>query len=428
MDLLNNVDHDFFIIYYIRMPKIISLVRSQLQKATSQTSINCNLMNILSHPMNEIKFNFPVELENKKTEIFSGYRIQHNNYLGPFKGGIRYHQNISSVEINALSQWMTYKCALQDIPFGGAKGGVVLDVKKYSCKDIQNITRAYTRKLYPYIGPDTDIPAPDVNTNSSIINWMVDEYKLISSRDNVNSSFTGKSIDFKGSYLREEATGRGVALNIYEWAKLNDYTLRNKTYIIQGLGNVGYNTCAVLDSFGMKLIGVGHHSGYLINKSGFDVKTLKIHLDNNGVKEFGPGKVVSKYDFFSTKCNVIIPSALELQITEQIANVIDCDIIVEAANGPIDFEAEMILEKKQIPIIPDILANSGGVLVSYYEWLQNKRDEYWSQDYILEKFDKHMTNTFQKIYSLAQNKNISLRDASYIYSLKKLEKHYLSKS
>ena len=410
------------------MKSIVSVVEKQIKNALTIVELDKNFLTSISKPMNEIRLNFPVKIKNE-IKIFSGYRVQHNNYAGPFKGGLRYHNKVSLEEVNALAQWMTYKCALQDIPFGGAKGGLNIDVNDYNDDEVERITRAFTRSLYPYIGSNKDIPAPDVNTNSRIMDWMTDEYNSISGNYNLTSNmksiFTGKSIDYGGSYVREEATGRGVALMIKEWANKKNYNLRGKDYIIQGFGNVGYHTCEVLNSFGMNLVGVADHSCYLYSKEGFNIFNLKNHIeDHKNLKNYGHGEELSKEAFFKTKCSIIIPSALELQIDKKIAENIDCDLIVEAANGPIDFEAEKIINNKKIVIIPDILANSGGVLVSYYEWLQNKRDEYWSEKDIRDKFDDKISDTFKKIYSLSVRNNCTLRDASYSYALKKLENNY----
>ena len=410
---------------------MLSIIDKQLRKAAGLVNVNQNLLTVLSKPMNEIKVNFPVKI-NDKIEVFSGYRVQHNNYLGPFKGGLRYHPSVSIDEASALSQWMTYKCCIQDIPFGGAKGGITIDVSKYNSKEIEKISRNFVKAIYPYIGSNKDIPAPDVNTNSNIMDWMTDEYNNISgsfnSTSNMKSVFTGKSLDFGGSEVREEATGRGVALNIREWAKKKDYELKGKNYIIQGFGNVGYYTCELLNSFGMNLIAVGDHSGYIYSKEGFNIFNLKEYVSKNKcLHGYEGGEEITKEEFFKLKCNVLIPSALELQITQENAADIDCDLIVEAANGPVEHEAEEILENNNITIIPDILANSGGVLVSYYEWLQNKRDEYWTAKYIRDKFDIKIEDTFKKIYSLSIKNNCSLRDACFIYSLNKLENNYKRK-
>ena len=414
------------------MTNIISIVHNQLKRASSKVKFNNNLLNILSKPMNEIKVNFPVKI-NDEVKMFSGYRIQHNNFLGPFKGGLRFSNHVSSDEVSALAQWMTYKCTLLDIPFGGAKGGLKIDTNEYTKEELEKITRKFTQSLYPYIGSNKDIPAPDVNTNSQTMDWMTDEYNIISGNHhltcNMKSIFTGKSISNGGSHVREESTGRGVAIMVKEWANRNNYNLQGKNYIIQGFGKVGYRACEVLSTYGMNLVGVADHTCYLHSKEGFNPFNLRDHINENGTLDsYEHGKKISKEEFFKLKCNVVIPSALELQIDKEIAEQMDCDLIVEAANGPIDNEAEDILNSKNIPIIPDILANSGGVLVSYYEWLQNKRDEYWDEKDIRIKFDKKMEDTFDKLYKISINTNCSLRDACYIYSLGRLESNYQSRN
>ncbi len=413
------------------MKNIVSIVDKQIQNAIQKVKIDENLLHILSKPNNIIKVNFPVKIK-KNIRMFTGFRVQHNNFMGPYKGGLRYHENISLEETEALAKWMTYKCSVQDIPFGGAKGGLILNKNEFNEYELEKISRGFSKSLFPYIGSNKDIPAPDVNTNSTIMDWMTDEYNYISGNNtltsNMKSVYTGKSLFFGGSELREEATGRGVALIIKEWAKKNNYNLRGKDYIIQGYGNVGFYTCEVLSELGMNLIGVGDHSCYIHSKEGFNIFKLKQYIDDNKeLKNYSSENEISKEEFFKIKCDILIPSALELQIDESNALDIDCDLIVEAANGPIDIEGEEILKERNITIIPDILANSGGVLVSYYEWLQNKRDEKWDKFEIKNKFDLKMKETFNKINEISLINNCSLRDASYIYSLSRLEKTYSRK-
>ena len=410
---------------------MLSNVQKQIRKIANIKNVSDDILGILLKPINQISVNFPVKINNS-IHMFSGYRVQHNNFFGPFKGGIRYHPSVSNDEVNALSQLMTYKCIIQNIPFGGAKGGLKIDENNYSDKEIENISRSFTKALYPYIGTNKDIPAPDVNTNSKIMDWMTDEYNNISgnfnSTCNMKSVFTGKSIDFGGSHVREEATGRGVALMIKHWSIINNYDLKGKSYIIQGFGNVGYYTCELLHSYGMNLIAVGDHSGYIYSKEGFNIFNLKQYVDKNKcIENYEYGENISKDDFFKSKCNVLIPGALELQITEENVDSLDCDLIVEAANGPITAEAEEVIQNKNIYIIPDILANSGGVLVSYYEWLQNKRDEYWSEKYIKDKFDQHIFDTFKKMYDISLQQKCSLREACFIYSFERFESIFKKK-
>ena len=404
---------------------IINLIKKQLNKASNIYNLNINLHKILSKPQNKVSVNFPVSI-NDKVEIFNGFRVQHNNILGPYKGGIRFHPNVSLDEATSLAQWMTFKCALQDLPFGGAKGGLVIDVDKYNNNDLENISRMFIRSLFDQIGSNKDIPAPDVGTNSQVMDWMTNEYNILNGNScNIKSVFTGKSVLYGGSECREEATGKGVALLAKEWAKVNNLSLKNKNFILQGFGNVGLYAARYLSSYGMNLIAVGDHTTYLFNKNGLDINKLYLHQSINGnLNKFKEGDIINKQEFFSTNCDILIPAALELEINKDEANVIDTKMIIEAANGPISSEAENILQNKEITIIPDILANSGGVLVSYYEWLQNKRDEKWSIEFINEKFDKQMIKTFYKINNLSNEYNCDYRNASYIYSFKKIEDVY----
>ncbi|VVU95278.1 Glutamate/Leucine/Phenylalanine/Valine dehydrogenase [seawater metagenome] len=412
------------------MSRILNLVKTHYNKAASMCNLNPKVYDILAQPKNEIKMNFPVKLSDNSLKVFSGFRVQHNDILGPYKGGLRFFPNVSLDESSALASWMTLKCSLQGLPFGGGKGGLDINPNDYNEEDLQRITRAFARELYPYIGNHKDIPAPDVGTNAQIMDWMVDEYNVLSGNDplksNMKSVFTGKSIEMGGSQGREEATGRGVALNIIEWSKNKNIELKGKSFIVQGFGNVGYYTSSILSSLGMSLIGVGDHTGYLHSSEGFNVHKLKKHNDlNKSLEGYGAGKKISKEEFFKIETDIVIPAALELQIGKEEAENMKCQLVVEAANGPIDTEGDEILLEKGVDIIPDILANSGGVEVSYYEWLQNKSDEYWSKDKVQVKLENKMMKTFDEVYILAKTMNCDLRTASYIHALRRLEKNYL---
>ena len=412
------------------MSLILNLVKTNTNKALVLSNLNNAVADIISHPKNEIKMNFPVKLSDNSTKIFSGFRVQHNNILGPYKGGLRFHPGVSLNESNALASWMTLKCALQDLPYGGGKGGLDINPNDYSSHDLEKITRSFTQELFPYIGSNKDIPAPDVGTNAQIMDWMTDEYNKISGvypeTNNVKSVFTGKSVEIGGSLGREEATGSGVARCIMEWAKYNNLDLKGKNFIVQGFGNVGYHTSSILSSLGMSLIGVGDHTGYLFNNEGFNVHKLKNYNDENrSLDGYDAGEKISRDDFFKIKTDIVIPAALELQISEKEAKDIDCKLIVEAANGPIDCEGEEILKEKGIEIIPDILANSGGVEVSYYEWLQNKREEKWELETVRQRMNLKMINTYKEVYYLSESMNCDLRMASYIKAMKKIESNYL---
>ena len=407
---------------------IMQMVHKQINNVSNYVKINNNVLQIISKPKQLISLNFPVKLKNGNIEILSGFRVQHNNILGPYKGGIRFHPDISLQESEALASWMTFKCALQTLPLGGGKGGLAIDPNNYDIEDLENISRAFSRKLYNYIGSNKDIPAPDLGTNAQIMDWMCDEYNKTGVKRHDLGVFTGKSLNYGGSAGRNEATGRGVALSVLEWSKINNINLNNKTFILQGVGNVGYHAAKILSSYGMIMLGIGDHTGYLRNMNGIDIADILKHIDDNkSLKYYNDKLLTSKDEFFSTKCDVIIPAALELQILEKEANNIDCKLIVEAANGPINIAADNIFKNKNIDVIPDILANSGGVLVSYFEWLQNKTNEYLDEDDINLKLEKKMNKTFNDVFNISNQYNCTLREASYIKSLQKLENTYLSR-
>lgn len=407
------------------------MVSSQLDSAAKKCNLNPAVYEILKQPKNSIKVNFPVKRTDGSVQLITGYRVQHNNMLGPFKGGLRFHPSVSMHEAQALASWMTYKCALQDLPLGGGKGGISIDTRDYSRDELEQITRRFTRAIAEQIGPNKDVPAPDVGTNSMIMDWMVDEYNVVKGQgeNNIKSVITGKSLANGGSAGRTEATGRGVAICVKEWSNANNMELDGKTFVLQGFGNVGTHTADVLSSYGMKMVGVADHTVNLHNPDGFDVNALKDYAkgNSNTLVNYEFGTSVDKKNFFGIKCDVMIPAALELQINEEEATNMDCKVVVEAANGPVSSEAEQILAERNIPIVPDILANSGGVLVSYFEWLQNKRDEYWSADVVRTKLTKKMQESFQKINCLTGEYNCTLREASYIYALKRLESAYESR-
>jgi len=415
---------------------VLELVQSQILESAKYLKLNESVLNNLMSPKAQIKVSFPVKLSSG-VKIFNGYRVQHSDMLGPCKGGLRFHHHISMDEASALGQWMTIKCALQDLPFGGAKGGLEINTKEnsYDEADMEAISRGFCKALYPYIGNNKDIPAPDMGTNAQIMDWMMDEYNKISGSSsgapNMKSIFTGKSLVCGGSECREEATGRGVAICIQEWARINRVDLKGRTYVLQGFGNVGTYCAAILSTYGMVCIGVGDASAYYANPEGFNVFKLKAYAEkhkslagyNVGVEQVI--KKVSKKEFFGIKCDIMIPAALQLQLNEEEASVMDCMLVAEAANGPTSAAAERILNKKKIEVIPDVLANSGGVVVSYYEWIQNKQDWSWSEEYVRNKLNEKMIETYQKILALTRMKQCSMRMACYMYSLTRLEQVYL---
>ena len=414
------------------MVSIFKVVQNQIKNAVRIGKMKPNFEKHILQPKNKIMFSVPVTLDNE-VKIFEGYRIQHNNWLGPYKGGLRFHPDVNMDEVSALATWMTLKCALQDIPYGGGKGGLTIKPQDYSEEELELISRAFSKQLCEFIGEDKDIPAPDVGTNSQIMDWMTDEYNNNNKLKREHGVFTGKSIECGGSEGREEATGRGVAMTVKEWAKQENIDLKGKTFIVQGFGNVGKFAAKTLESFGMKMIGVGDHGGYVHNEEGISVDSMIQHIQNVGsVKGFwGPSNgyfcadPITIDEFFALKADVVVPAALESQITAERAQKMDCQLIVEGANGPTTSEADIVLKEKGIRVIPDILANSGGVLVSYYEWLQNKHSMKWEKKDVLDKLDSKMGDCYNKIDELSNKYDCTMREASFVYSLQSLEKIYV---
>ena len=405
------------------MSKVINTLHSQLKKAykLSISRVRESTYASFMSPQNLIGINFPIRKSDNSIEMIKGYRVQHNNALGPYKGGLRFHKDVDIDEATALATWMTIKCAVQDLPYGGGKGGLAINPRDYSASELQTISREFSARLSNYIGPEIDIPAPDVGSNSQIMDWMVDEHtKITRNIFDSKSTYTGKSLVNGGSLWREEATGYGVALCIKE-ALGND--VKDKTFIVQGFGNVGSYVTKTLESYGMKLIAVGDHTGYygVSNLNNCYSTLSKLQSKHGSINEVEGAVILNKTQFFSTKCDVVIPCALELQIDEDIANNLNCKFIAEGANGPIYDSAEDILKLNNITVIPDVLANSGGVLVSYFEWLQNRSGEYWEKDIVVQKMDIKMIKTYRKICDVAEKYNCTLREACYIYALIKID-------
>lgn len=405
---------------------LFNLVQYQIKNAFDKLNLKKELQILIENPNNEIIVNFPVKLNSGELKIFKGYRVQHSNLLGPYKGGLRFHHNVYLDECKALAFWMTIKTALHNIPFGGGKGGIKFNPREYNNEDLKKISIKFSKALANYVGEDIDIPAPDVGTNSKIMDWMTQSY--LNTTNTINKGvFTGKSITFGGSEGRTEATGRGLYICLLEWAKRENISLEGKTYILQGFGNVGSNLAILLSKLGMTMIGIGDHTGYYECNEGFNVyKMLQYVKENKSLNNYNIGTNIDKTLFFSIKCDIVIPAALELQIKKEEADIIDCKMILEAANGPVDMEAENILTTKGIAIIPDILANSGGVLVSYYEWLQNRSHNYWSKEKVLEKLDNKMAILFNKVYDLSIAHNYNMRTASYYVAFNKLQSVYIA--
>ena len=401
-------------------------VELQIKRCARLSTVSKNTKDLLNLPNNEITVNFPVTLENGDQKFFTGYRVQHNNILGPYKGGLRYSPHVTLDECKALATWMTFKCALLNIPLGGGKGGLKINKNDYSKNDLKLITENFSKALYPFIGPYKDIPAPDMNTNSEIIDWMVNANK--SSKPLHKATFTGKSIKNGGSLGRTEATGFGVSEIYKNYCRVHAIKPENTTYILQGFGNVGSNAAICLNKQNAKLLAVGDHTGYYKHAKFQTISEInemvKYNDKNKSLQGFPLLKPISDKEFWALKCTFIIPAALESQITLDNVGLLDCKCIIEGANGPVDSAAEEELLNKFIDVIPDILANSGGVLVSYYEWVQNTRNEFWEREKVLGSAAKKLQKVFNMIHSYVRVSDgfHSYRDGAYTIAYKNIEK------
>jgi glutamate dehydrogenase (NAD(P)+) len=407
---------------------LFEVATRQIDKAMKLIKIDPDIEQILAQPKNELIVNFPVRMDNGKYQIFKGYRVQHNNVLGPYKGGMRYHQEANLDEMKALASWMTYKSALHEIPFGGGKGGVKVDPRQHSKIELERITRRFTAALGSNIGPEYDIPAPDVNTNSQTMVWMMDTYMNIvgaGDRNTVRGVVTGKSVSSGGSHGRAEATGQGVVHCITEWAKDRNFNLDGCHVIIQGFGNVGSYAARLLSQKGAVIVGVGDAGGYIANPEGINPHKLGEHVSKTGsVAGYKGAQKIDRTEFFALDAHIFVPAALELEIGVAEARALKVKMVVEGANGPTYPEAEEILLGKGIDVIPDILCNSGGVIVSYYEWLQNKRAEQWDMADVLGRLERRMKQTYASVRHYVGVNKTDWRTASYAIGLERLQHCY----
>jgi glutamate dehydrogenase (NAD(P)+) len=378
----------------------------------------------LRFPERELIVSVPVQMDNGDIEIFEGYRVQHSSLRGPCKGGIRYHQDTSIDEIKALAAWMSLKCAVVNIPYGGAKGGVQVNPVKLSQRELLNLTRNYTAGILPIIGPNKDIPAPDINTNGEIMGWIMDTYSKFKGYT-VPGIVTGKPIEIGGSLGRMEATGRGIMLCYLEIMDRLGMDVEGTTAAIQGCGNVGYTAAKLLQEKGCKIVAVCDISGGYYNPDGLNIEEINQYLTScshktlKGFNGQGVTKITNE-ELLTCECDLLIPAALENQITADIAGKVKAKIIIEGANGPTTTEADKILKNRGIMLVPDILANAGGVIVSYFEWVQNIQSLMWAEDEINKKLEKIIVNAFKDVWNKAEEKNTSLRMGAYMVAIERL--------
>ena len=385
--------------------------------AAQKLNLDEGLWKVLRYPNRELIVHIPVAMDNGKLEVFTGFRVQHSIARGPAKGGVRYSPDVTLDEVRALASWMTWKCAVVNIPFGGAKGGIICDPQKMSHGELERMTRRYTAELIEFIGPEKDVPAPDMNTNEQVMAWMMDTYSM-HMRQTVTSVVTGKPINIGGSRGRREATGRGIMIVCDEAIKKLGLRPENTRVIVQGFGNVGSNAALLMAQAGYKIIGVIEVDGAIYNKDGFDVEALWKHRERHrGIADFPEAEQVDPAELMLTECEILVPAATENQITSRNADRIKCRILAEGANGPTTATADEILADKRVFVIPDILCNAGGVTTSYFEWVQDRQGYFWKESVVNEQLEDIMVNAFHDVVQYAENHKVNNRIAAYMLAI-----------
>jgi glutamate dehydrogenase (NAD(P)+) len=397
-------------------------------QAADLIGLDPDIRKILAKTTNELLINFPVKMDDGRIEMFTGYRVQHNNALGPFEGGIRFHPALGLIDVKALANCMTWKAAIANIPFGGASGGIQFDPFQHTSNELERITRRFTFALGNNIGPEYDILAPDLSTNAQIMAWILDTYLSTippHKRQACRHVVTGKPIKSGGSLGREKATGQGIAFLIEQWVKEKGFNLATATYIVQGFGNVGSWTARLLKTQGAKLVAVEDFAGAIFNAGGIDPDDLTEYIKKHRhLRGYPKAKPVNHKTFLQTKTDIFVPAALENQITADTAPLLNVKLVAEGANGPTDPDGDRVLQQKGIDVIPDILCNAGGVIVSYFEWLQNKRSEFWDLEEVDSKLHNKIVDAYNSVRDKAKELKLDWRTAAYVVAFLRLEKIY----
>ena len=393
----------------------------QLDEAAKLIKLDKGLHQVLANPKRVLTVSLPVKMDNGEIRVFTGFRSQHSDARGPYKGGIRYHPQVTIDEVKALSMWMTWKCAVADIPYGGGKGGIICNPKEMSIGELERMTRRYAYAIADIIGPHTDIPAPDVYTGGKEMAWIMDTYSALKGNFVQPEVITGKPIAIGGSLGRNEATGRGLAFTVREAAKKLKLNMKAATVAVQGFGNAGQFASQLVEEQGATVIAASDSRGGIYNKSGMQVAALRRHKEKTGsVVGFPGAKSISNEELLETECTILIPAALENQITGKNAGKVKAKLVAEAANGPTTPEADDILYKNKILNIPDILANGGGVTVSYFEWLQNLRRDYWTEAEVNERLDRNITKSFLDTFAASEKYGVDMRKASTVLAVNRV--------
>lgn len=396
-------------------------VLARLNVAAQIINLPETITEVLRHPQKEVKVSLPVVMDNGKIQVFEGYRVIHSTHLGPSKGGIRYAMDVNEDEVRALAAWMSFKCAVADLPYGGAKGGIKCDPRKMSEGELERLSRSYAKAMKDVFGVNRDIPAPDMGTSAREMAWILDEFNKITGEDSPGI-ITGKPVGLGGSLGREAATGRGVMINALQALSKAGINPKNATAVVQGFGNVGSHAARLLAEQGIKVIAIADASGGYLNEKGIEIDDALDYVakNNKTLQGYPKATKITNNELLTLSCDLLVPAALQNVITSEIAEKIKCKIIVEGANGPTLPEADDILKEKNIIVVPDILANSGGVTVSYFEWVQNKTGYYWTEQEVNQKHDEKMKIAFEKVWNNAQKYKTTMRIAAYITALEKI--------
>ena len=399
------------------IPNIWAVAQSQFDHAAEKLELDDGMRRVLRVPQRELTVNFPVTMDDGTVRVFTGHRVQHNVSRGPAKGGIRYHQDVTLDEVRALAMWMSWKCACVNIPYGGGKGGVVVDPKKLTMREVEGLTRRFTTEISPLIGPDRDIPAPDVNTNAQTMAWMMDTYSMHHGYT-IHGVVTGKPIAVGGSLGRNEATARGAVFTLQQWSKASGQPLDGARVSIQGYGNAGSIAATLLNDEGASIVAVSDSTGGIHNPSGLDPAKVSAWKREHGTVVGFPGADgVSNQEILELDCEVLVPAALENQITSANAPNVRAKVVAEAANGPTTPEADDILYDRGVFLIPDILCNAGGVTVSYFEWVQDMQSFFWTEDRINDSLKGIMDRAFADVLAMSERQEVDMRTAAYMMAV-----------
>ncbi|MFC9600092.1 Glu/Leu/Phe/Val dehydrogenase [Peribacillus butanolivorans] len=390
-----------------------------IKEALGKLGYSEEVFELLKEPLRMLTVRIPIKMDDNSTKIFTGYRAQHNDAVGPTKGGIRFHPEVDEEEVKALSMWMSLKCGIVNLPYGGGKGGIICDPRQMSMGELERLSRGYVRAISQIVGPTKDIPAPDVYTNSQIMAWMMDEYSRIREHDSPGF-ITGKPLVLGGSHGREKATAQGVTICIEEAAKRKGIELKGARIIVQGFGNAGSFLAKFMHDAGAKVIGISDAYGAIYNPDGLDIDYLLDKRDSFGTVTTLFENTITNQELLEQDCDILVPAAISNQITNENAHLIKAQIVVEAANGPTTLEATKILTERNVLLVPDVLASSGGVTVSYFEWVQNNQGYYWEDEEVQRKLKELLVNSFNQIYDMAETRKVNMRLAAYMVGVRKM--------